>query len=107
MAEEPLKKEETLAMRLKLIGYVKYKLYKRNCTHLGVDSLLCFFFHGSRSCRLFYSEDPVKIIRARGQYLFDENGKPYLDCISNVQHGKTSFSLTYMYCNIVLWCQQV
>ncbi|XP_017279669.1 5-phosphohydroxy-L-lysine phospho-lyase [Kryptolebias marmoratus] len=59
MAEEKLKKEETLAMRLKLIG---------------------------QSCRLFYSEDPVKIIRARGQYLFDENGRRYLDCISNVQH---------------------
>uniref|UniRef100_A0A3Q0SC49 5-phosphohydroxy-L-lysine phospho-lyase n=1 Tax=Amphilophus citrinellus TaxID=61819 RepID=A0A3Q0SC49_AMPCI len=59
MAQEILRKEETLAMRKKLIG---------------------------QSCRLFYSEDPVKIIRARGQYLFDENGKQYLDCISNVQH---------------------
>ncbi|KAM9740352.1 5-phosphohydroxy-L-lysine phospho-lyase isoform 1-T2 [Menidia menidia] len=59
MAEQKLKKEDTLAMRHKLIG---------------------------QSCRLFYSEDPVKIIRARGQYLFDESGKRYLDCISNVQH---------------------
>ncbi|XP_037531249.1 5-phosphohydroxy-L-lysine phospho-lyase [Nematolebias whitei] len=59
MAEEKLKKEETLAMRLRFIG---------------------------QSCRLFYSEDPVKIVKARGQYLFDENGKPYLDCISNVHH---------------------
>lgn len=30
----------------------------------------------------------MKIVKARGQYLFDENGKRYLDCISNVQHGK-------------------
>ncbi|XP_055009141.1 5-phosphohydroxy-L-lysine phospho-lyase isoform X1 [Boleophthalmus pectinirostris] len=52
-------KEKTLAMRNKLIG---------------------------QSCRLFYSDNPVKIIRARGQYLFDENGTQYLDCISNVQH---------------------
>ncbi|XP_033829415.1 5-phosphohydroxy-L-lysine phospho-lyase [Periophthalmus magnuspinnatus] len=52
-------KEKTLAMRSKLIG---------------------------QSCRLFYSDDPVKIIRARGQYLFDEAGTQYLDCISNVQH---------------------
>ncbi|XP_024138670.1 5-phosphohydroxy-L-lysine phospho-lyase [Oryzias melastigma] len=59
MAEEKFTKEETLAMRLRLIG---------------------------QSCRLFYKEDPVKIVRARGQYLFDENGKRYLDCISNVQH---------------------
>nr|XP_029135666.1 5-phosphohydroxy-L-lysine phospho-lyase isoform X4 [Labrus bergylta] len=54
-----LQKEETLAMRKRLIG---------------------------QSCKLFYSEDPLKIVRARGQYLFDENGKRYLDCISNVHH---------------------
>ncbi|XP_029020447.1 5-phosphohydroxy-L-lysine phospho-lyase isoform X2 [Betta splendens] len=59
MASRGLKKEETLAMRERLIG---------------------------QSCRLFYSDDPVKIVRARGQYLFDENGKRYLDCISNVHH---------------------
>ncbi|XP_030252803.1 5-phosphohydroxy-L-lysine phospho-lyase isoform X2 [Sparus aurata] len=54
-----LSKEETLEKRKRLIG---------------------------QSCRLFYSDDPVKIVRARGQYLYDENGKRYLDCISNVQH---------------------
>lgn len=54
-----LTKEETLAMRKRLIG---------------------------QSCKLFYSDNPVKIIRAKGQYLFDENGTRYLDCISNVQH---------------------
>ncbi|XP_008325348.1 5-phosphohydroxy-L-lysine phospho-lyase [Cynoglossus semilaevis] len=59
MAQQRLSKEETLDRRLKLIG---------------------------QSCRLFYSDDPVKILRARGQYLFDENGTRYLDCISNVQH---------------------
>ncbi|XP_047210286.1 5-phosphohydroxy-L-lysine phospho-lyase isoform X3 [Girardinichthys multiradiatus] len=59
MAEERFSKQETLEMRQRLIG---------------------------QSCRLFYSEDPVKIVKARGQYLFDENGKRYLDCISNVQH---------------------
>uniref|UniRef100_A0A8C7N0M0 Uncharacterized protein n=1 Tax=Oncorhynchus kisutch TaxID=8019 RepID=A0A8C7N0M0_ONCKI len=26
------------------------------------------------------------ILRFRGQYLYDENGNSYLDCISNVQH---------------------
>uniref|UniRef100_A0A7N6AJ56 5-phosphohydroxy-L-lysine phospho-lyase n=1 Tax=Anabas testudineus TaxID=64144 RepID=A0A7N6AJ56_ANATE len=59
MALHKLKKEETLAMRKRLIG---------------------------QSCRLFYSDDPIKIVRARGQYLFDENDKRYLDCISNVHH---------------------
>ncbi|KAL6117742.1 phykpl [Pungitius sinensis] len=59
MALEKLRKEDTLEMRKRLIG---------------------------QSCRLFYSDDPVKIVRARGQYLFDENGTRYLDCISNVHH---------------------
>ncbi|KAM4733118.1 5-phosphohydroxy-L-lysine phospho-lyase isoform 2-T2 [Anableps anableps] len=66
MAEERFKKEKTLEMRQRLIG---------------------------QSCRLFYSEDPVKIVRARGQYLFDENGKRYLDCISNVQHEANDLAL--------------
>lgn len=56
---EKLPKQQTLEMRKRLIG---------------------------QSCRLFYSDNPVKIVRARGQYLFDENGERYLDCISNVQH---------------------
>ncbi|XP_029917617.1 5-phosphohydroxy-L-lysine phospho-lyase [Myripristis murdjan] len=59
MSLEKFRKEETLAKRKKWIGH---------------------------SCRLFYSDDPVKIVRARGQYLFDENGSRYLDCISNVHH---------------------
>ncbi|XP_061690213.1 5-phosphohydroxy-L-lysine phospho-lyase isoform X2 [Syngnathoides biaculeatus] len=59
MASQLLRKEETLTMRRRLIG---------------------------QSCKLFYSDDPVKIVRARGQYLFDENDKRYLDCISNVHH---------------------
>uniref|UniRef100_A0A8D3BLU1 5-phosphohydroxy-L-lysine phospho-lyase n=1 Tax=Scophthalmus maximus TaxID=52904 RepID=A0A8D3BLU1_SCOMX len=59
MALRTLGKEETLAMRSRLIG---------------------------QSCRLFYSDDPVKIVRARGQYLYDENNQRYLDCISNVHH---------------------
>ncbi|XP_061758065.1 5-phosphohydroxy-L-lysine phospho-lyase isoform X2 [Nerophis ophidion] len=59
MASKLLSKDNTLAMRRKLIG---------------------------QSCRLFYSDDPVKIVRARGQYLFDEKGQRYLDCISNVHH---------------------
>ncbi|XP_061786243.2 5-phosphohydroxy-L-lysine phospho-lyase isoform X2 [Nerophis lumbriciformis] len=59
MASILLSKDNTLAMRRRFIG---------------------------QSCRLFYSDDPVKIVRARGQYLFDENGQRYLDCISNVHH---------------------
>lgn len=30
------------------------------------------------------------VSQASMQYLYDENGTKYLDCISNVQHGKRS-----------------
>lgn len=52
-----------------------------------LGNLLTHFCLCRQSCRLFYSDKPVKIIRARGQYLFDEKGQRYLDCISNVHHG--------------------
>ncbi|XP_040604500.1 5-phosphohydroxy-L-lysine phospho-lyase isoform X8 [Mesocricetus auratus] len=40
----------------------------------------------SSSCRLFFPEDPVKIIRSQGQYLYDEQGREFLDCVNNVAH---------------------
>lgn len=58
--------------------------------HPSVFRKGCRFFacpHSS-SCRLFYPEDPVKIIRGQGQYLYDEQGREYLDCINNVAHGQ-------------------
>lgn len=42
----------------------------------------------SSSCKLFFSNDPLKIVKAKGQYMYDENGRQYLDCINNVAHGK-------------------
>ncbi|XP_019566573.2 5-phosphohydroxy-L-lysine phospho-lyase isoform X2 [Rhinolophus sinicus] len=40
----------------------------------------------SSSCRLFFPEDPIKIVRGRGQYMYDEQGAEYIDCINNVAH---------------------
>uniref|UniRef100_A0A1I7XT01 Aminotran_1_2 domain-containing protein n=1 Tax=Heterorhabditis bacteriophora TaxID=37862 RepID=A0A1I7XT01_HETBA len=37
-------------------------------------------------CQIFYKDDPFMVSRAFMQYLYDESGKEYLDCISNVQH---------------------
>lgn len=88
MASEKLSKEVTLAMRRKLIGYVVLSFWNQLWSVGMFSNDLSFHFDHRHSCRLFYSDDPVKIIRARGQYLFDENGKRYLDCISNVHHGK-------------------
>ena len=42
------------------------------------------------SQKLFFSEDPLKIVRAQGQYMFDEAGVRYLDCINNVCHGTSA-----------------
>ncbi|KAJ9580175.1 hypothetical protein L9F63_004192, partial [Diploptera punctata] len=42
--------------------------------------------HVGQSCKLFYRSDPIKIVRASGQYMFDEKGGRYLDCINNVAH---------------------
>ncbi|XP_072481058.1 ethanolamine-phosphate phospho-lyase [Notamacropus eugenii] len=42
--------------------------------------------HLGPSCKVFFAKDPLKIVRAKGQYMFDENGEQYLDCINNVAH---------------------
>lgn len=42
--------------------------------------------HIGPSCKVFFSHDPIKIVRAKGQYMYDENGVRYLDCINNVAH---------------------
>jgi ethanolamine-phosphate phospho-lyase len=38
------------------------------------------------SCKLFFKADPLKIVHASGQYMFDEEENRYLDCINNVAH---------------------
>uniref|UniRef100_A0A8C4Q494 Ethanolamine-phosphate phospho-lyase n=2 Tax=Eptatretus burgeri TaxID=7764 RepID=A0A8C4Q494_EPTBU len=56
---EMFDKAETLALRGKLIG---------------------------PTCRLFFPNDPIKMVRAHGQYMYNEAGEKYLDCINNVAH---------------------
>uniref|UniRef100_A0A672PU42 Uncharacterized protein n=1 Tax=Sinocyclocheilus grahami TaxID=75366 RepID=A0A672PU42_SINGR len=40
--------------------------------------------HVGPSCKVFFSHDPIKIVRARGQYMYNEKDEKYLDCINNV-----------------------
>ncbi|KAJ8921891.1 hypothetical protein NQ315_008524 [Exocentrus adspersus] len=56
---QKLQKEETIALRNKHIG---------------------------KSCQLFFRKDPLKIVRAKGQYMYDEKDDAFLDCINNVAH---------------------
>lgn len=53
-------------------------------TIASLDYILLFF---SEACQLFFKEDPLKIVRAERQYMVDEDGNSYLDCINNVCHG--------------------
>ncbi|MCI0605719.1 aminotransferase class III-fold pyridoxal phosphate-dependent enzyme [bacterium] len=41
--------------------------------------------HISSSLSISY-RSPLQIIRGKGQFLFDENGRAYLDCVNNVCH---------------------
>lgn len=38
------------------------------------------------SCELFFRNEPLKIVKAKGQYMYDEDGVKYIDCINNVAH---------------------
>ena len=40
------------------------------------------------NCPIFFSKMPLKIVRSDMEYLFDENGASFLDCINNVAHGQ-------------------
>lgn len=35
---------------------------------------------------LFFKQEPLKIVKGEGQYMFDEQGNAYLDCINNVSN---------------------
>ncbi|GBN22175.1 Ethanolamine-phosphate phospho-lyase [Araneus ventricosus] len=75
------------------------------------------------SCTLFFEQDPLKIVRGEGQYMYDENGKQYLDCINNVAHvghchprvtraameqmGLLYTNSRYLHDNIVLYAQKL
>ncbi|XP_045393418.1 ethanolamine-phosphate phospho-lyase isoform X2 [Lemur catta] len=50
------------------------------------DTLALRGKHIGPSCKVFFAADPMKIVRAQGQYMFDEQGERYVDCINNVAH---------------------
>lgn len=64
------------------------------------------------SCKLFFKDDPLKIVRASKAYMYDESGLRYLDCINNVCHGKfsiysfwliMSLSFEVRLCELINW----
>eukprot|EP00794_Sanderia_malayensis_P016685 gene16685-18379_t len=57
--QEKLSKGDAVALREKLIG---------------------------RATQIHFPEDPIKISYAKGQFMYDNNGHEYLDCMNNVAH---------------------
>lgn len=69
-----------------------YCVVSRNFLVVFPLNLICFkTFVSRKSCKVFYKSDPLKIVRGLGQYMYDEEGNRYLDCINNVAHGKKLF----------------
>ena len=68
-----------------------------------IDLDLSFAFR--RSCKLHFDAAPMKVVRASKQYMYDDIGNEFLDCISNVSHGKLlkDFLLSYWPLNGVIW----
>jgi 4-aminobutyrate aminotransferase-like enzyme len=42
--------------------------------------------HLSSSLSILYDTDPIHVVRGSGQYLYDADGREYLDCMNNVPH---------------------
>ena len=36
---------------------------------------------------MHFERDPLRIIRANKQYVYDANGSQYIDCVNSVSHG--------------------
>ncbi|VDI19671.1 ethanolamine-phosphate phospho-lyase, partial [Mytilus galloprovincialis] len=39
-----------------------------------------------RACKLHFESAPLKIVQASRQYMYDDTGNEYLDCIGNISH---------------------
>uniref|UniRef100_A0A8D8S0G3 Ethanolamine-phosphate phospho-lyase n=2 Tax=Cacopsylla melanoneura TaxID=428564 RepID=A0A8D8S0G3_9HEMI len=53
------------------------------------DTLMLREAHVAGACRLHFGQNPLKIVRSQGQFLYDDIGQEYLDCcsrITNVGH---------------------
>lgn len=51
--------------------------------HFLVGDSIC-----RKSCKIHYAAAPVRIERASKQYMYDENGEEYLDCVNGIAHGR-------------------
>lgn len=82
-----------------------------------------YFYSNRGSVTLFFKKSPLKIVRGKGQYMYDEEDTEYLDCINNVAHvghchphvakaGADQMSLIYtnsrfLHDNIVIYAKRL
>lgn len=83
------------------IVYIGKYIWKRQVGGCGKNrdepSAKLIFWYCRRACKLHFEVSPLKIVRASKQYLYDDNGCEYLDCISNVAHGEYTRSVYHQY----------
>lgn len=81
--------------------YIWKYIWKRQVGGCGKNrdepSAKLIFWYCRRACKLHFEVSPLKIVRASKQYLYDDNGCEYLDCISNVAHGEYTRSVYHQY----------
>lgn len=49
-----------------------------------MDYLDCY----SSWCKVHFADSELKVARASKQYVYDDLGNEYLDCVSSAAHGK-------------------
>uniref|UniRef100_A0A6G1S7D2 Alanine--glyoxylate aminotransferase 2-like 1 n=1 Tax=Aceria tosichella TaxID=561515 RepID=A0A6G1S7D2_9ACAR len=59
---------------------------KSLCSQTKEETLKMRLKHVGPSCTLFFKSNPLKMVHGRGQYMYDDAGNEYLDCINNVSH---------------------
>nr|XP_039262592.1 ethanolamine-phosphate phospho-lyase-like [Styela clava] len=75
-----------------LNGNAVYELNKKDVLALRIK-------HVGSPTALYFRHDPLMIVKGEGQYLIDEKGNRYLDCINNVAHVGHSHPKVTEACN--------
>lgn len=79
--------------------YITCTLNCMQCCRSSACKTMCSIHCCSPGFKLFYPEDPLWMLRGEGQYLFDDQGIKYLDCVNNISHGMYTYICMYICVN--------
>lgn len=79
--------------------YITCTLNCMLCYRSSACKTMCSIHCCSPGFKLFYPEDPLWMLRGEGQYLFDDQGIKYLDCVNNISHGMYTYICMYICVN--------